>query len=635
MSYPAVPSPAANHRLLARLKELLAKRDPQFFESLGTATAEAGSTGEVLMLSSLRKRAALGGLTRPQPTSRIALLGGYTLHPLSELIAHFLEAGGKDSLKADLLLGDYDNYVSEIMEPSSPLYDFRPEAIFLLPSSRHCRYSGGLLDQRSWQESEAKTGAAEILDLCRLANSRSGAEIVLANYQLPGRFDPGAYRTRTLGSDWNFRKYVNLELGLNAPACVHICDVEFLSARLGTLNAWDARAWFESKQPYGRDLMLEVAKEAALLIRTLRSSPKKVAVLDLDGTLWGGVVAEDGLNAIEIGDTSSRGAAFKAFQQYLLSLNERGVLLAVCSKNDRDRAIEPFEKHPEMILRMRHFAAFQANWQPKSENLRQIASELNLGLDSLVFIDDNPAEIEIVKQFAPEVSTLLLGPDPAEYVAALQDARFFEPQRLTTDDLNRADRYRVESDRREMLSAVTDMGTYLASLQMHAVMREFRPVDVPRIAQLINKSNQFNLTTRRRSDAEVRAILDNPEYFHFTTRLTDRFGDHGLIAVVIGLVVGQTALIDTWLMSCRVLKRQVEEEVLNQIVRLAGLRQCTVVRGVYLPTAKNQMVRNHYLSMGFTPTAVHEDRLEFELDPRLYQPRTTHIGVVEQPYATD
>ncbi len=252
-----------------------------------------------------------------------------------------------------------------------------------------------------------------------------------------------------------------------------------------------------------------------------------------------------------------------------------------------------------------------------------------------MFIDDNPAEIEIVKQFAPEVSTLLLGPDPAEYVAALQDARFFEPQRLTTDDLNRADRYRVESDRREMLSAVTDMGTYLASLQMHAVMREFRPVDVPRIAQLINKSNQFNLTTRRRSDAEVRAILDNPEYFHFTTRLTDRFGDHGLIAVVIGLVVGQTALIDTWLMSCRVLKRQVEEEVLNQIVRLAGLRQCTVVRGVYLPTAKNQMVRNHYLSMGFTPTAVHEDRLEFELDPRLYQPRTTHIGVVEQPYATD
>lgn len=631
----AVSSLAPSANGLGRLKELLARRDPQFFDALREMTAAVRGPDEVLMLSALRKRAARNGLARPQHSVRIAMLGGFTLHPLNELIAHFLDAAGPDSSKTEFLLGDYDNYVAEIVEPSSLLYEFKPDVIFLVPSSRHARYCGGLLDERSQQELQGKDAAAQILDLCRMANTRSGAEIVLANFPLPGRFDPGAYRTRTLGSDWNFRKFVNLELGLNAPAYVHICDAEFLSARRGTLESWDARAWFESKQPYGRDLMLDVAKEAALLIGSLRESRKKVAVLDLDGTLWGGVVGEDGLNGIEIGDTTPRGAAFKAFQQFLVSLTDRGVLLAVCSKNEHDKAIEPFEKHPEMVLRMRDFAAFKANWQPKSENLRQIASDLNLSLDSLVFIDDNPAEIEIVKQFTPEVDTLLLGPDPAEYVSTLQDARFFEPKRLTREDLHRAEQYRTEEQRRELLASITDMGMYLESLRMEAVMREFRPVDVPRISQLINKSNQFNLTTRRRSEAQVQSVMDDPAYFHFTTRLSDRFGDHGLIGVVIGKIIGERAHIDTWLMSCRVLKRQVEEEVLNQIVRLACLRNCTRIRGVYLPTGKNGMVRDHYITLGFNPIAGAEDRPEFELEPHLYQSRSTKIRVIEQPYAAD
>ena len=633
MSTQAVPTLRPVSDTLGRLKELALRKDPEFFPLMREQTLATTSAEDMLMLAALRKRAAQKGLAPRQKSVRVAVLGGYTPYPLNDLIGHFLAAGQQVSWNAEFLLGDYDNYIAEVLEESSRLYEFHPEVVFLAPSHRRCQYTGQWTDPREQQEAAARNAATQILDLCRTANARSGAEIVLANFPLPARFDPGPYRARTLASDWSFRKFVNLELGLNAPSYVHICDVEFLSARRGTLEAWDARAWFESKQPYGRGLMLDVAREAAHLIASLRESPKKVIVLDLDNTLWGGVIGDDGLDGIEIGDTSPRGEAFKSFQQYLASLAARGVLLAACSKNDYDKAVEPFEKHPEMALRMKDFASFKANWQPKSENIRQIASELNLGLDSLVFVDDNPAEIEIVKQFVPEVGTLLLGPDPSEYVAQLQDARWFEPKSLTAEDLERSGQYRQEAQRQELLSSITDIDAYLASLEMQAHIREFRAVDAPRISQLINKSNQFNLTTRRRTEAQVQAIVADPAYFHFTVRLADRFGDYGLISVVIGKIDGDVAEIDTWLMSCRVLKRQVEEEVLNQIVRLAQMHGATRIRGVYLPTAKNGMVRDHYPNLGFTPLPVESpERLEFELETEPYQMKPTQIRIVERPY---
>jgi FkbH-like protein len=636
MSVVTVSTPVASDRdARSRLKELALRADPQFLAALGEATRAARCCEDVLLLSTLRKRAAQKGLAPKQQTVRVAVLGGYTLYPFHELVAHWLAAAWHpaSAWNAEFFLGDFDNYISEILENEpAGLREFAPEVIVLLPSHRRCHSTGRFFDPRERLEAEARNVAAQTLDLCRAANQKTGAEIILANFPLPSRFDPGPYRTRTLASEWSFRKLVNLELGLNAPACVHICDAEFLSARRGTLEAWDARAWFESKQPYGRELLLDVAKETAHLIASLRRSPKKVAVLDLDNTLWGGVIGDDGLDGIEIGDTSPRGEAFKAFQQHLLSLTHRGVLLAVCSKNDHEKAVEPFEKHPEMVLRMKDFVCFKANWQPKSENIRQIAAELNLGLDSLVFIDDNPAEIEIVRQFVPEVEGILLSEDPSEYVAILQDARCFEPKNVTAEDVERTGQYLEEAQRQQLLAAVTDMDAYLESLQMEATIRGFRGVDVPRISQLINKSNQFNLTTRRRTEAQVHALMADDSYRGFTMRLTDRFGDYGLISIVIGQAKGEEFEIDTWLMSCRVLKRQVEEEVLNEIVRLARLRGCTRIRGVYLPTAKNGMVRNHYSGLGFTPAAISGERMEFDLDPQSYQVRPTKIRIIERSY---
>jgi FkbH-like protein len=607
------------------LKTLLLENNPDFWHALKSHTREAREFDELISLSTLRKRATARGLARPGPKLeqiRLALLGSYSLYPLHELLVQLLDAEG---VACQLFLGEYDNYVSEIADMASALYAFEPEIALLLPSAQRCTYHGPITDDRNLVEGAAAAMVEQLLGLCQTVHGRCAAEVILCNFILPGRRDLGEFRSRTLASDWAFKKWVNLELGLNAPRFVRICDLEFLANRGGALATEGARGWFESKQLCDAPFLLELSREIARLIIGHRTPPKKVLVLDLDNTLWGGVVADDGIEGIEIGDTSARGEAFKAFQKYIASLKRRGILLAVCSKNDRARAAEPFERHPEMVLGMSDFVSFKANWEPKADNIRQMAAELDLGIDSFVFADDNPAEIEIVRQFAPEVTTLLLDGDPATFVGRLQDCGLFEPVTITGEDVQRTEQYRAENERRVMLSSAVNMESYLASLEMEAEVGDFSPLDIPRIAQLINKSNQFNLTTRRRTEAEVQALTGRPDYVRLSARLRDRFGDHGLIAVVIGHVNGDSLEIDTWLMSCRVLKRQVEEMMLNELSRHAVDRNCLRLEGVYLTTAKNEMVRDFYPRMGFQTRSVKPESGAFVLDLASFQPFSTKI----------
>jgi len=617
---------------LEELKALLLSRDGMFWARLAIATGQTTEFNQLFQLCSLRKKAHLYKVVSPgQPAStlRLAILGGYSVYPLHELVEHLCEV---QRTPVELWLGDYDNYVSEIMDESSELYAFKPQIVLLLPAESRCKYSGRLTDPVATQQAEGTKTAESVLELACRVNEKTGAGVILTNFMLPARHDLGAYRNRTLGSDWMFRKWVNMELGLKAPSSIRICDVEFLASRMGNIQASDPRGWFETKQLGSPTMLVELAREVAHLIASLKRPPKKVLVLDLDNTLWGGVVADDGLEGIELGDTSARGEAFKAFQKYIVSLKQRGVLLAVCSKNDFNKAAEPFEKHPEMILRMSDIVNFKANWEPKSENIRRMATELNLGLDSFVFVDDNPAEIDIVRQFAPGVTTILLGPDPSEYVTQLQDCRLFEPGSITAEDVERTNQYRAEVERKALESSMTDMDSYLESLVMEGQISEFTTVDAPRLSQLINKSNQFNLTTRRRSEADVLAIMNDPEFVGFSVRLKDRFGDHGLISIVIGHVQGFNLEIDTWLMSCRVLKRQVEELVVNEFMRLAQIRGCTKVLGLYLPTPKNEMVRDLYTKMGFTLTVDQPDRREFERDVADFRATPTKIRITQKSY---
>jgi FkbH-like protein len=609
------------------LKNLLLNRDENFWRLLAEKSLSAASFNELITLSALRKKAVKIGVEEssspPSKALRIALIGGSTLFPLSDLVEHLLRVTVG---KVEIFVGEYNNYRSEILDQESDLYEFAPDFVIVLPDEQSCKYTGRLNDSAETVTDEINRFGAALLRMCAVVRERAAAEIILCNYILPPFVDLGAYRAKSLASDWNFKKAVNLYLGGKAPNYVHICDLEFLAYRLGGFEAKDEKSWFESKQLCSPALQLALAKEIAHLIGALKNAPKKVLMLDLDNTLWGGVIGDDGMEGIEIGDTSPRGEAFKAFQTYILSLTERGVLLGVCSKNDFENAIEPFRRHPEMVLREEHFVAFKANWKPKAENLIETANELNLGLDSFIFVDDNPAEIEIVRQFAPEVTTILLDEDPSRFVRQLQESRLFERFSITGEDAQRTEQYRKEAERKSLLESAVDMDSYLESLEMIGAFKEFNRLDLPRVAQLINKSNQFNLTTKRRTESEIETLMRDPRYAGFSMRLRDRFGDHGLISVVICFVGERNVLeIDTWLMSCRVLKRQVEEQVLNEIVRLARAKGCERIGGLYLPTAKNGMVKDLYSRLGFRTVNASENCSEFELSVDGFKPLKTFI----------
>lgn len=611
------------------LKEALATNADDFWERLEKRSVASDTFEDLLFLVNMGKRALRQGIAsqnRRGRKCRLAVIGAGTLYPLHEFIRHLLVVRGID---AEVFVGEYDNYLQEIFDDESGLYGFKPDVVVLFPSPERCAYTGHLADAPEKQREAAMEVSREIIRLCNTIRERAAAEVIVANFALPGRFDMGPYRAATLGSSWSFRKLVNLETGLGLNSIARVCDVEFLSCRNGTINAHDHRKWLESKQLYAPDFQVAVTKEIAHIVNSLYSTTKKVVVLDLDNTIWGGIVGDDGLEGIEIGDTSARGEAFKAFQKYLLELKDRGILLAVCSKNDHDKAAEPFEKHPEMVIRLSDLVSFKANWRPKSDNIREMAEELNLGLDSFVFVDDNPAEIEIVRQFIPEVTTILVDADPADSIALLSDSRLFEPMRITAEDRQRTDMYRQDASRRAHLSKMTDMDAYLGSLEMKAVVSPFKPVDIPRITQLINKSNQFNLTTRRRTEAEVRGVMEDPLCHAFTVRLLDMFGDHGLISVVVCKEnAGEDALeVDTWLMSCRVLNRQVEDEVINEIVRIGDTRGLKKIIGRYYPTKKNGMVSKIYEHVGFQTEQADESGSVYSLEIKGYSIKETKISV--------
>ena len=351
----------------------------------------------------------------------------------------------------------------------------------------------------------------------------------------------------------------------------------------------------------------------ARLLASVQGRAAKCLVLDLDNTLWGGVVGDDGIAGIRIGQGSAEGEAFAALQRYALELKRRGVLLAVCSKNEYANALEPFEKHPDMVLRPDDIACFMANWANKADNLRQIAATLNLALDALVFVDDNPMERDLVRRELPQVAVPEVPDDPALVAQCLADAGYFESLGLTSEDRDRTALYRTNGARAALRETATDLPAYLASLEMRLRWRRFDELGATRVVQLINKTNQFNLTTRRHGEDMVRTVRADPRARGLQFRLLDRFGDNGLIAVVIllahdsplappGLQEGD-ALIDTWLMSCRVLGRGVEAATLEVLVTTARELGARRLVGEYRPTTKNALVRDHYAQLGFATEA--------------------------------
>ncbi len=547
-------------------------------------------------------RRALASVNSPVRPLRVALLGQFTTSWLATALA---AAAWARDVAIEVTEGGYDTVIQDLSRLSTAAD--QPDLIVLLPWNQ--RLFGGSPSERVGDELRLWIQAWQMV------NENLGARLLQVGYDW---IVPGALGAHLDGASGRIHavRALNQEIRAHLPAGSYFLDMEQVSGTMGRDSFYDMRRYYWTKQPFSEDGTQRLAAAIFAGIRALTTGPKKVVVLDLDNTLWGGVVGETGPLGVALGD-SPEGEGFRAFQSLLKDLAKRGIILAVASKNNPGDAREVFEKNHDMILRFDDFAAFEACWDPKFKSIARIATTLNLGLDSFVFFDDNPAERDLIRQALPEVEVVEVPEDPAEYARALLAGGWFETTALTHDDEARATQYAVERQRRELEQSSLSIDDYLRSLAMVADVRAIDEADLMRVVQLLAKTNQFNLTTRRHTRENVLGLIATPGSIAITLRIVDRFGDHGLIAVLIGVPAEEPATIhiDTWLMSCRVIGRTVEQFFLGVFLersRELGYRR---IIGEYLPTKKNGLVSELYDTLGFHRQAgPAEGAVLYELD---------------------
>ncbi len=612
-------------------------RNPRWAEQAAALTPNSGWETLVALakapLSALetvrldRKRAQVMGAAPAGLAARPVRLAVLSSSTVEHLLAAIRVGGLRRGLWIETYTPDYGQYAQELMDPGSGLHRFRPDTVLFALDAHHLM-SGVEVGQTA-EEVEAHLG--RLLDRLKsyweAARQEFGAHVI-QNVPLPV-FSPllGGNEHRLPGSRAAaLRRFGALLRARSDAAGVDLLALDDRAASDGLAAWYDPALWHRAKHevhPQAAPLYGDLVDR---LVAAALGRSSKCLVLDLDNTLWGGVIGDDGLAGIKLGQGSALGEAHLAFQHYARDLSRRGVILAVCSKNDEANALEPFTSHPEMALRRDDIACFVANWTDKASNLREIARRLNIGVDSLVFADDNPAERAIVRRELPMVEVPELPDDPTHYGACIAAAGYFEGLRVTAEDLQRSGLYQRNLARESLMTSSTDMAGYLRSLQMEAVWDRFDRVALARIVQLINKTNQFNLTTRRVNEEQVLAMIADPAALTLQIRLLDQFGDNGIVAIVAGRREADAVRLDTWLMSCRVLGRGVEEETLNLVAAEARRLGASRLIGEYRPTAKNAMVREHYHKLGFQLVGEAEDGATvWQLDLARCEARPTFI----------
>jgi FkbH-like protein len=498
----------------------------------------------------------------------------------------------------------FDQGVQQAMDPASRLHRSAPHAVVLA------------FDARALPLDVSVEAALAQVNAIRAAIRRySAASVIVQNIArvpapLFGNLD------RALAGS-AYRRILNYNMALEesiAGSGDYLMDVAGLAEDVGLEQWHDLSQWYTARLPFSQRFVPLYTDVLARLIAALRGKSRKCLVLDLDNTVWGGVVGDDGLDGLVLGQGNPRGEAFLAVQRTALDLRERGIVLAVASKNDDAVAREPFRKHPDMLLREEHIAVFQANWQDKATNLKAIAEALDIGTDALVLLDDNPVERAYVRNVLPEVGIPELPDDPALYPRALLFGGYFEAVTFSQEDRARAQAYQANAQRAQLKTQIGDVSEFLKSLDMTISFAPFDKTGRSRIAQLVNRSNQFNLTTRRYSENEIGAMAADPSAFTLQVRLADRFGDNGMISVVICRDHADTWEVDTWIMSCRVLGRRVEEALLAEIVKAAVAAGKTAIIGTYIDSGRNGLVREHYAKLGFARDGGENGRTRWRLE---------------------
>ena len=531
---------------------------------------------------------------------KVAVLGNVATQFFSLGIKGYLKAEG---INAEVFDADYNQIDSQLLDTASETYEFNPDVIVLYIATDKI-YEEFLDLNVSLRDSFAEDYLKKIVGYWNLISNNCKAKIIQTNFTEIDDRGFGNYSSKVEDAFIYQIRKLNFLLQDKMKSRKEVFPLDLLSIQiqLGQKVFYDTVLYYNAKMAVTMDAVPYIAKNVTDIIKTFRGSFKKCVVLDLDNTLWGGVIGDDGLGGIEIGELK-RGHVFTDFQRWLKQLKDRGILLCVCSKNNEDTAKEPFEQHEEMVLKLDDFSMFVANWDDKASNIRYIQKCLNIGMDSLVFIDDNPFERNLVREMIPEITVPELPEDPANYLTFLQSENLFETASYSVDDKDRTKQYQAEAKRRSLEQEFVSIDDYLKNLEMIGEAKPFEPVRYARIAQLTQRSNQFNLRTIRYTEADIERVAGDDKYITLYYTLKDKFGDHGLVSVVILEKKSDTEIfVDTWLMSCRVLKRGMEEYIINKLVDAARQNGIETIYAEYIETPKNKMVKDIYKTMGFSET---------------------------------
>ena len=532
------------------------------------------------------------------PKHRLALLGDCATQHIATAIKGYAYAKG---LALDVLDADYDQILPQVIDSQSAMYGFKPDTVLIFMCAEKL-YTDWCKTPQDTRAGFSDSTFTVIKDHWGHITSNCAAKIMQFTFC---ENDDMCFGNFALSQDTSFiyqlRRLNQLIMESSTQnRNVFLVDLNGIQTRIGRERFFDAKLYYTAKIPISLNALPTVAANVVDVINAIRGEVKKCIILDLDNTLWGGVIGDDGLSGVQIGELGI-GHAFTELQMWLKEMKNRGILLAVCSKNDEATAKEPFLSHDEMILRLDDFAVFVANWEDKAKNITHIRDTLNIGLDSMVFIDDNPFERDLVHALLPDVTIPDLPEDPADYLTHLKNLNLFEIASFSEEDVSRTQHYRAEAERTAQQKQYANYDEYLISLEMEALAAPFDEYNIPRIAQLTQRSNQFNLRTVRYTEAEVEAAASNPDLITIYFKLNDKYSDHGLISVVIlEKRSGSNLFINTWLMSCRVLNRSMEEFIINKIIETGTQHGCNTITGEYIRTQKNAMVSDIYERLGFT-----------------------------------
>ena len=624
----------------------LPRPPPEFRQRLKALENSAGHLGRELQSLALHaldvnqltklakiivKARASGSSLHPLVPLRLAVLSNATI---DLIVPALVASAARHGVALEVIQPSYDQVAQEALTPNSKVNGAKPDAVLFALDYRALPLKLSLADA----ETSAATvqGVIGYLQLLRNGiKANSNAVCIFQTFAPPAETLFGSLDRAVPGTLRSLVDNINRELiDYVRGSGDTLLDVAGLAETVGLADWHNIQLWNMAKFSFSDELIPLYADHVARTVAAIRGKSRKVLILDLDNTVWGGVIGDDGLEGIKVAQGDATGEAHLAVQRLALDLRQRGIVLAVSSKNTDEVARAPFEQHPEMLLKLDHIAVFQANWNDKATNIQAIAEELSLGLDALVFLDDNPVERGLVRKLLPQVAVPELSEEAAYYARTLTAGGYFEAVAFAAEDLKRAGFYQDNAKRANLQKHVGGVDAYLASLDMTITFQPFDATGRARIVQLINKSNQYNLTTRRYTDPEVTAAENDAEVFTLQVRLADIFGDNGMISVVI-CRPGEDGVwdIDTWLMSCRVLGRKVEQMVLGEILEHARAASVHKLTGTYRPTDRNKLVIDHYANLGFTKVGEEESGLtRWELFVKEMDPARAPMKVVSHGF---